>query len=241
MSIRSALFVVLAATTVGLAQETPGKPETILDVSSKGTGTLHQTDIPAKASTTREPGARVVMSPELFGTSRRAPSSPDRRISVTLTNLEREVFVWGDIFTFVLRIENVGTESIQIPWSPEASLVDAEGRGTEPDAVGAMIRLEVGPDSRDAIGSGERLALLTVQSLAGSPHIPGTLHRLAPREGVKMKLYARWSSAGPGEAAKVLAQPDGRVSVAAIVTLFGEGVSQRSTNSLRATLLRPIR
>jgi hypothetical protein len=79
-----------------------------------------------------------------------------------------------------------------------------------------------------------------MQSLLGSPSVPGSLETLAPGEVAWFRVPGTWrTTASEGEA--MLRQPDGLVQVGVMVHLVNEGVILRSANSVEVSLQNRLR
>lgn len=101
------------------------------------------------------PGARMVPLP----------------LDLTLLNLDRQAYVFGGPIEYAIRLVNVGSQSLLLPWSADAALV--ESAGAEPLTAILSLSLILPDTTRRSVGA---------VTLSGATNLPGTVLQLRPGE-----------------------------------------------------------
>jgi hypothetical protein len=159
------------------------------------------------------------------------PASPLR---LTLLSVDRTDFVYGEEFIYEVLIENIGRETIVLPWSPDLGAFVQPAPRLPAGYLRGSVYLRV----ESASGQPEVLALLESQSLYGSDEVPRSRLNLAPGRTALLRVPARWSATMPEGRAGILKQPDGAVQVRAVFSVYVHNFPLvRSTNALPLRVL----
>jgi hypothetical protein len=200
---------VVALMSSAVAQQRP-TPDYLLDVASRGPVPLDESTSPA--------GARTGSG----GGDSRARTAGD--VEISLVRLDAAPpFEWGEHFVYEVLVENVGRDVVMLPWSPDRNVYALGRSGLAIDVLKGSVVLEV--YSADGVTP---LAKLEPQLLGGSDALGGTVQPLRPGETAVLRLPGRWRSIDSGGAERVLAQPEGQVTLKARLTLERENLVAES-------------
>jgi hypothetical protein len=149
-------------------------------------------------------------------------SGPYPQLSATLLPLTRDEFWWGEEFEFQLRVRNVGTLPVTLPWTADGMVPPESDHATaHVHSAAAYIQIE----SRDGQ---RRLGQLSLQMLAGAATTPGSLQVLRPGETALLRIPATWSSDDGDAAGRVLGEPGGRVRIRGVFNVWDVAVATSS-------------
>jgi len=149
-------------------------------------------------------------------------SGPYPQLSATLLPLTRNEFWWGEEFEFQLRVRNVGSLPVTLPWTADG-MVPPESDHATAHVHSAAAYIEI--ESRDGQ---RRLGQLSLQMLAGAATTPGSLQVLRPGETALLRIPAAWSSGNGDLADHVLREPAGRVRIRGVFNVFDVALATSS-------------
>ena len=153
-------------------------------------------------------------------------------LSAELLPLERGEFSWGDEFEFQLRVKNVGSIAITLPWAADG-LVPEESDHATAHVQRALALIEI-----ESLDGKRQLGQLDGFPLAGAVTIPGSLQRLAPGATALLRVPARWSSITTDVAVRVLGEANGQVRVRGSLALFETSTRATSANAQTVVVVK---
>ena len=201
--------------------------------SSRATATyvldLLLLEVPQRRSRAPEAGDRALLVPAhpLVGSLMTTGSpSAARSLRVTLEAVDRFAYETGDSLVFEALVENIGTAPVVLPWSTDLALAKTRSL---PGSRTGILYLE-------ARSTHQRLlARLEGQSLFGTPTVDGSLQTLLPRETAWIRAPGAWRF-DDYQRGLLLAEPEGRVHLLAVLILVDSSSSVRSANSIEAAI-----
>ena len=210
-------FIALVVSTVLVAGAQSPRADYVLDIVGQGL----TPDTEANTGSSRISAGGGVSKSEVPN------SSADLR--VTLGSVDPKSFDTGDSFVYEVLIQNVGTQSVILPWSADRALFKVAAPAMPPVREGSLF-LEV----RDRMGS-RRLAWLEPQLLFGSEAVGGSLQTLARGERALIRVPGQWR-ASDRETGAILREPNGVVQVSAMLHIVQTQLLVRSVNGLEVSV-----
>jgi hypothetical protein len=144
-------------------------------------------------------------------------------LDVNLLSLDRTDYKAGDRVIYELRIKNIGSNTLVLPWSPDGVIFIGPTL-VAPPSIQAAIYLEV----RDRVRL-RKLARLDPTPLFGSPSVALSLEPLRPGETAWFRVPGFWSTS-EREMKAVLDEPEGAVSVYAGFEILRTLIKAASAN-----------
>jgi hypothetical protein len=157
---------------------------------------------------------------------KRGGISDKPNLKVTLLSLDRLSYRPGDSAVYEVLLENVGSNIVRLPWSPDiAAFKPILNRAPNTVRRGSLfLEIQSAQDSK-------RLAWLEPQPLLGNEGINGSVVSLRPGEKALVRTPAHWRSSDR-DRARLLAQANGLVRVAAMLALDEYPITISSGNSI---------
>lgn len=128
-------------------------------------------------------GHGVVVSPHA------APAASPFTFTVTSLSFDAEGYAFGAPMIYEVRLTNVGSQSVQFPWSIDGSQFDRR----EPGAC--LVGIWIAGVAQAAQGKVERLSGLY---LYGAPAVTGSLESIAPGDTVLIRVKSDWMASIEG-------------------------------------------
>lgn len=133
-------------------------------------------------------------------------------LRVTLLSLDRESYMLGETGFFEIALENIGSEVVNIPWSPDSSIGVPSQERAVPGNSHAVISLLIGRTPADG-------KIVDVFGLYGSEFVHGSLKRLEPGQKVRIRVPFAWRFFEEEAPAQLLKHPAQRQNVRAQIFL----------------------
>lgn len=219
---RTIIAAAVAVALIGMGQLAAQEPavDHVLDVA--GAPTTPESDSPSQA----RPFGGVVLGPR----------RPVGQLKVSLVSLDRDSYDTGGPVLFDVLVQNVGSQAIAIPWSPDIiGFADRPGNG--PEVVRGSLFLEVRRP-----GDSRNIGWLESQMLVGASDVPNSLLQLMPGKRALLRARGYWR-VGETELAEILATNEryGSVEVYAVLDLSNEGWIFKSANGKQASVRSLLR
>jgi len=151
---------------------------------------------------------------------------PALPLRLTLSRLDRQVYVFGSAITYEVTVENIGEAPFKMPWSVDRARIEGEGTSF---LQGFLSLLIVDPDGGEhligtVILDGSELFADTLETV-----LPGEIARIRTREQINV---------GPEMASRLAASNPATVRAVFAMDTTPIGLSSRviSENALPATL-----